>query len=144
MLFFILFGAITIIGIILLVIFLVKDMLDELLTIIPTTLMIIFGGVPLVTCGILAGIENSSVHYYAIEAELTETVDSLNSTYNRLITDVDNESVKISIQQYNQEVKEFKSLIRTRRQQNKNLWMNAFTNNIYNEARFNPDVVSYI
>lgn len=144
MLLFIIFGVITIIAIALLIIFWVKDMLGDVLPTIIATLLLLFGSVPLITCGVIAGLENSSVNYYTIEAELTETIDSLNSTYNRLITNVDNESYKISIQQYNQEVKEFKSLIRIGRKQNNNLWMNAFTNNIYNEARFNPDVVSYI
>ena len=144
MLFFIIFGIITIAAIVVLVVLWAKGELDECAILTHCFWGGLLGVAPLIICGIIAGYCNSSLHYHRTEAELTETIDSLHSTYNILITNVDNESYKISIQQYNQDVKDFRTKIKEARLDNDNLWLNAFINNIYNEARFNPDVVSYI
>ena len=71
-----------------------------------------------------------------------EKVEELQSTYNTLITYEDNEITRVSITEYNAEVKEFKVDILTNQEMLKSQWTNWLICKEY--KKFDAEIVSYI
>ena len=142
----IIFIVLTIIGTVMWVLtkkydYKLSEVVDTTLTITGATLTVLFGLITIIG-GMWCVMANNPMTYENERIAYVEKVDSLNATYSVLITNVDNESYKISIQQYNQEIREFKTEIKTNQKWLNNPWTNWFMCKEYKNMDVNA--VSYI
>lgn len=99
-------------------------------------------GIILLVIAITLIAPNTTIGKQMHEIWYQQKVEELQSTYDTLITYQDNEIARVSITEYNEEVKEFKVDILTNQQCLNNLWINWFICPAY--KNFDANIVSYI
>lgn len=102
----------------------------------------ILGGVFFTVLGLISIFTNCQPSADKKRIELTEKINSLNSTREVLINCENSDIIRLEITSYNNSVSELKSDISQGKITLSNPWINTFTCYVYNE--FDPDMVTYL
>lgn len=128
-------------SIILLIIYKVKDLWNDLLSTIIICLMVI-GGLLTVIFGGIGLVENSSPINDQLIISYNEEVESLTADYNYISTIQDDNARSIAVVEYNNHVREFKSAIIKGKYLANNVWISWLNPHAYNDM--DENIVDYI
>lgn len=145
MLLFILFVVVLLVGIGLLILKETKFEWDS----IPYNISFIVGaifsaiaGLGVIICSIAAIVSNFPSLKNKVKINLDQKIEELQSDYNYIQTITDDKARNIAVVEYNKEVKEFKTELKSKQYYLNNIWYNWYTCPVYND--YDVEVVVYI
>ena len=133
-------------GLIILIVDWVRDELIESIgRAIACMFLLVFGGTGLLFTAIAAISYNNPQTITNLRIEYAKDVETLNATYNNIMSYTDDKARAIAATEYNQDVREFQATILKHQSELNNPWINWFIPYVYKEFDANAvQIIKYI